>query len=54
MDLKEFNDEILNPLMGKLSPESKNIYLMVDYNIDVTKIEVDVTTLQFFDTITSI
>ena len=28
MDLKEFNDEILNPLMEKLSLESKNIYLM--------------------------
>ena len=53
MDLKEFNDGILNPLMEKLSLESKNIYLMGDYNIDLMKIEVDVTTSQFFDTITS-
>ena len=47
MDLKEFNDEILNPLMEELSLESKNIYLMGDYNIDLMKIEVDVTTSQF-------
>ena len=53
MDLKEFNNEMLNPLMEKLSLESKNIYLMGDYNIDLMKIEVDVTTSQFFDTITS-
>ena len=47
MDLKEFNDEILNPLMEKLSLQSKNIYLMGDYNIDLMKIEVDFTS-QFF------
>ena len=53
MDLNEFNDEILNPLMEELSLESQNIYLMGDYNIDLMKIEVDVATSQFFDTITS-
>ena len=53
MDLKEFNDEILNPLMEKLFVESKNIYLMGDHNIDLMKIEVDVATSQFIDTITS-
>ena len=52
MDLNEFNDEILNPLMEKLSLESKNIYLMGDYIIDLMKTEVDVATSQFFDTIT--
>ena len=49
LDLTEFNNQILNPL-EKLSPEGKNIYLMGDYNIDLMKIEVDVTTSQIFDT----
>ena len=39
--------------MEKLSLESKNIYLMGDYNIDHMKIKIDVATSQFFDTITS-
>ena len=53
MDVKEFNEEILNPLMEKLSLENKNIYLIGDFNIDLMKTEFDVTTSQFFDTMST-
>ena len=53
MDVKEFNEEILNPLMEKLSLENKNIYLIGDFNIDLMKTEFDVITSQFFDTMST-
>ena len=47
MDIKEFNEEILNPLIEKLSLENKNISLIGDFNIDLMKTEFDIITSIF-------
>ena len=53
MDLHEFNDEYLNPLMEKLSESNKLVYLMGDFNIDLLKLDTDTATSTFFDCITA-
>ena len=53
MDLEAFNEEILHPLMEKISIENKNIYLVGEFNVDLMKTEIDTQTSQLFDTITS-
>ena len=37
MELDEFNDIYLNPLLDKISKESKSIFLLGDFNVDLLK-----------------
>ena len=48
MDLNEFNEDYFNPLMEKMSIETKSIYLLGDFNIDLMKIDTDPSTTDFF------
>ena len=41
MELKEFNEHFLDPLMEELSAKDKPVYLMGDVNIDLMKIDID-------------
>ena len=52
MDLHDFNENYLTPLMDKLNKD-KHIFLMGDFNVDLTKTEVDKDTSLYFDTISS-
>ena len=53
MDIKEFNEDYLTPLMGKLAKENKHIYLTGDFNIDLMKTEDNTSTSNYLDTLTS-
>ena len=53
MDLHEFNDNYLNPLLDKLMAENKQIFLTGDFNVDLMKTDSDYNTSNFFDAITS-
>ena len=53
MDLNQFNENYLNPLMVKLSSENKNIFLMGDFNIDLLKTDIDINISNFFDNLTA-
>ena len=53
MDLHEFNDNYLNPLLDKMTEENKKIFLMGDFNVDLMKTDTDFNTSQFFDTMAS-
>ena len=53
MDLNEFNQDFLNPLMEKICLESKKIFLICDFNVDLLKVDVDTPTTNFFDVITA-
>ena len=52
MELQEFNDNYLNPLLDKITEENKKIFLMGDFNVDLMKTDTDFNTSQFFDTMT--
>ena len=53
MDVKKFNKDYLEHLMGKLAKENKNIYLIGDFNIDLMKTEEVTSISNFLDIITS-
>ena len=53
MDLNEFNQDFLNPLMEKICSENKKIFLIGDFNVDLLKVDVDTPTTNFFDVITA-
>ena len=53
MDLNEFTDYFLNPLMLKLSKENKNVFLMGDFNADLIKANSDTPISHYFDCLTS-
>ena len=53
MDLNEFNDEFLNPLMEKIATDNKKLFLVSAFNIDLLKVELDHPTTNFFDIITT-
>ena len=53
MELQEFNDNYLNPLLDKITEENKKIFIMGDFNVDLMKTDTDFNTSQFFDTMTS-
>ena len=53
MDLSEFNEKYLGPLMEKITNENKTIFLLGDFNIDLMKSETEMNTQNFFDMITS-
>ena len=53
MDLHEFNDIYLIPLLDKISKESKSIFLLGDFNVDLLKHDYDAPTNEFFDSLSS-
>ena len=53
MDLQNFNQNYLHPIMEKLSTENKKLYLLGDFNVDLIENDVHIETLTFFDTLTS-
>ena len=44
MDLHEFNEDYLDPLMEKILSEDKEVFLMGDFNIDLLKVDIDTPT----------
>ena len=53
MDLSEFNDDYIEPLLEELAAKDKTMFLMGDFNIDLLKIETDRLTANFFDSMTA-
>ena len=53
MEIAEFNDYFINPLMNKLSKENKTFFLLGDFNIDLLKIDIENNITNFFDILTS-
>ena len=53
MDLNEFTDFFLNPLMAILSKENKNLFLMGDFNADLMKADLDISISHYFDCLIS-
>ena len=53
MGLEEFNTDYMSPFFEALDKENKSKYLIGDYNVDLLKIDSDLETSNFFDTITS-
>ena len=53
MDLDEFNDSYLNPLLDKISNESKTIFLLGDFNMDLVKYDHHAPTNEFLDSLSS-
>ena len=39
MDLNDFNNDYLNPLLAKLFKEKETVFLLVDFNTDLSKYE---------------
>ena len=53
MDLNDFNNYYLNPLLAKLSKERKTVFLLGDYNVDLSKYEQHSPTNDFLDSFAS-
>ena len=53
MDLDEFNDSYRNPLLDKISNESKTIFLLGDFNVDLVKYDHHAPTNEFLDSLSS-
>ena len=53
MELKEFNEHFLHPLMEELSAKDTPVYLIGNFNIYLMKIHIDNNTSIFFDSMTS-
>ena len=47
MEVKDFNENYLNPLMDKLG-DKNNVFLLGDFNIDLMKNDSDTQTSTFF------
>ena len=47
MDLNDFNNKYLNPLLAKLPKEKKGVFLLGDYNVDLSKYEQHSPTNEF-------
>ena len=52
MDLHDFNENYLTPLMDKLNGD-KHTFLMGDFNVDLMKTDSDKETSLYFDSISS-
>ena len=52
MEVNDFNENYLSPLMDKLN-DKKHTFLLGDFNIDLMKIDEDEKTSTYFDTLTS-
>ena len=53
MDLADFNNEFLGPLLQKLDKEEKRKYFLGDFNVDLLKIDNDSNSSSYFDSLTS-
>ena len=53
MDLNDFNNDYLNPLLAKLSKERKTVFLLGDYNVDLSKYEQCSPAKEFLDSLVS-
>ena len=53
MDLNDFNNDYLNPLLAKLSKEKKKVFLLGDFNVDLSKYEQHSPTDEFLDSLAS-
>ena len=51
MDINEFNDDFLNPLLESIESDKK-LFLVGDFNIGLLTVDIDSSTTKFFDTIT--
>ena len=49
MDLDKFNDIYFNSLLDKISKESKSIFQLGDFNVDLLKCDHHATTNKFLD-----
>ena len=52
MTVNDFNENFLNSLMEKLT-DSKNNFLMGDFNVDLMKTDTDEDSMTYLDTLTS-
>ena len=53
MDFDEFNDIYLNCLLDKISKESKSIFLLGDFNVDLLKYDHHAPINEFLDSLSS-
>ena len=53
MDLNDFNNDYLKPLLAKLSKEKKTVFLLGDFNFDLSKYEQHSPTNEFLDSLAS-
>ena len=53
MDLNDFNNGYLNLLLAKLSKEKKTVFMLGDYNVDLSKYEQHSLTNEFLDSLAS-
>ena len=51
MDLNGFNNDCLNPLLAKLSKEKKTVFLLGDFNVDLSKYEQHSSNNEFLDSL---
>ena len=49
MDINEFNDDFLNPLLESIESDNKKLFLVGDFNIDLLKVDIDSSTTKFFE-----
>ena len=54
MNINEFNDNFLDPLMQKLIKETKEMFFMGDFNVDLLKINTDNSVAHFLDIFSSL
>ena len=53
MDLDEFNGIYLNPSLDKTSKESKSVFLLGDFDVDLLKYDHHAPTNEFLDSLSS-
>ena len=53
MNLNEFNDNYLNILLQKILKEKKNVFLLGDFNVDLSKYDKHAGTDEFIDSLSS-
>ena len=53
MNLNEFSDNYLNILLQKISKEKKNLFLLGNFNVDLSKYDKHGETNGFLDSISS-
>ena len=53
MDVTDFNKNYLNPVLDKLSKESKQVFLLGDFNIDLLNYNDHQPTNEFLDSLAS-
>ena len=53
MDLNDFDNDYLNPLLIKLSKEKKKVFLLGDFNVDLSKYDQQSPTNEFLESLAS-